>query len=121
MNEYEKAHRQYQCLDCGEVPIQNGVCPHGCPNGGNPMRLTYNFTNGDFIVYPHEAEKVVLYGRFYDEDTGEYNPPFIRENDSWATYNVADWNGNDLAHFGSLNKNEQVRFMETLKEVGGSA
>ena len=25
--------REYQCEDCGEVPIRNGVCPHGCANG----------------------------------------------------------------------------------------
>lgn len=32
MNTWDYRCRQYQCGDCGEVPIRDGVCPHGCEN-----------------------------------------------------------------------------------------
>lgn len=42
--------REYQCEDCGEVPIRNGVCPHGCANGTDTMTTKNTRTNITFTV-----------------------------------------------------------------------
>jgi hypothetical protein len=79
------------------------------------VRLAYNYTTKDFACYPPEAEGSVLFDTIEGADEeDEKIPPLISNGDTFVIYDVSHWDGNDLAHFGSLHDGDKAGLMEGL-------
>ena len=108
---------EYQCQDCGEIPIRNGVCPHGCPNG-KTMRLAYNYTTNEYAVYAPEHESIVLFSLWDDGDTVS---AVISDGDTYAIYDVSHWVGHELEKFDALVTEAKVIYLSTLPKIRGAS
>lgn len=78
------------------------------------MRLAYNYTTNNFACYPPDSEGLVLSSNSLDADEDEVISPLIGNGDTFAIYDVSHWDGNDLAHFGSLHDGDKAGLMEGL-------
>lgn len=80
---------------------------HAYPRTKENMRLTYNFSNKGFALYPIEHEETMLFG----------NEGLISPNDAYSTYDISHWTQDDFRDFSGANDDNRVAMLKDLTEI----
>ena len=80
------------------------------------MKLTYNYTQGSFIVHADNLPHSVLVTPSIVEGTDE-EFAFMVGNDLCETFDISHWTGDDLIEFATRSTGDQLGQLEGLSEL----
>jgi hypothetical protein len=81
------------------------------------MRLTYNYTKGEFAIHPAEFQNEVLFTESIDDDTEKTISAFLGEGDFSETFDISHWATDDLMDFIGKSPLDQLGQLAGLSDL----
>ena len=81
------------------------------------VKLTYNYSQGTFMVHAGNLPRQIFMETSIDEDTNEEFPAFMSGTDWCETFDISHWTTEDLMEFANHSTGDQLGQLEGLSEL----